>query len=107
MRDDAAQWLVGVQGFVDGGVLGVFAYVPEEFDGKLQLVAVDGVRSVGQVVGNTGEHVDVVVADVDAQRAVGGGGADVVVRRQIGQVVVVLVGEIARQPATGAEDTDT
>ena len=79
MGDHPAQRLIGVQRLVDDGVLGVFADVPEQFDGELQLVAVDGVGAVGEVVGEAGQHVDVVVADVDLQRAVGGGRADVVV----------------------------
>src|SRR4051812_13404310 len=107
MGDHPAQRLVGVERLVDGGVLGVIAYVPEEFDGELQLVAVDGVGAVGEVVGNAGEHIDVVVADVDSQGAVGGCGANVVVGGQVGQVVIVLIGEVARKGAAGAEDADT
>ena len=30
----------------------------EQFDGQLELVAVNGIRSVGQVVGEAGQHVD-------------------------------------------------
>src|SRR4051794_36544642 len=103
MGDEASQRLIGVQRLLDGGVLSVIAYIPEEFDGQFELVMVDGVGSVGQIVGDAGQHVDVVVGDVDLQRAVGSRGADIVVGRQIRQVVIVFVGQIARQGSLGAE----
>src|SRR6185312_9466948 len=77
-----------------------------EFDGQVELVAVHGVGPVGHVVGQTREHVHVVLGDVDVQRTVGGGGADVVVGRQAGHVVVVLVGQVARHGPLGREHAD-
>ena len=77
--DEPAERLVGVERLLDGAVLGVVADVADQFDGQLELVAVDGVGAVGDVVGESAQHVDVVVGDLDLQRAVGGRGLDVVV----------------------------
>ena len=51
MGDEPAERLIDVQRLLDDVVLGVFADIPEQFDGQLELVAVHGVGSVGEVVG--------------------------------------------------------
>ena len=46
-------------------VVGEICCIGEQFDGKLQLLGIYDVRALGEVVGDAGQNVDVLVRDLD------------------------------------------
>src|SRR5690606_14233299 len=80
--------------------------VGEQLDGQVELVDVDRVRALGQVVGQAGQHVDVLVGGLHLERTVDGRGLHLAEGAHPGQIVVVVVGQVAGQRALGGEGED-
>ncbi|SKZ99989.1 Uncharacterised protein [Mycobacteroides abscessus subsp. abscessus] len=105
--DEPAEWGRARQCLRDCVVVGVIGCVGEQFDGEVELVAVDAARSVEDVLCEAGQHVDVVVDDVELERPIGCLGADVGERGDVGEIVVVVLGEEFRQRARRGEHEDS
>lgn len=65
VRDVPTQLVRRGQSLLGGVVVGEICCIGEQFDCEFQLLGIYDVRALGEVVGDTGQNVDVLVRDLD------------------------------------------